>query len=143
MYKRKRYVKRVNAKTSSLRQMPNLYLTPRLQNYLYSLPRQIYSRNPNYPITMQGNNQLRVTPRPSPRPSIQVSPRGTPHPSPLPSRKASRILITKDFMKKDVDIEEDIEVGSQLCHAGEVRSSCSHFYERFWQFPILGERSFL
>ncbi|CAH1642571.1 unnamed protein product [Spodoptera littoralis] len=77
--------------------------------YRLSLPRQIYSRNPNYPITMQGNNKLRVTPVPSPRPSIQVSPRGTPNPSPIPSRKASRILITKDFMKKDVEIEEDIE----------------------------------
>lgn len=101
----------VNTKISSLRQMPNLYLTPHLQNYLYSLPRDIYSKNPNYPLTtMATGNKLAVTPVPSPRPSVQISPRGTPNPSPMPSRKASRIMITKDFMKKDVDIEEDAEV---------------------------------
>uniref|UniRef100_A0A2A4K907 Uncharacterized protein n=1 Tax=Heliothis virescens TaxID=7102 RepID=A0A2A4K907_HELVI len=65
--------------------------------------------NPNYPITMDRKTTLAVTPVPSPRPSIQISPRGTPNPSPMPSRKASRIVITKDFMKKDVDIEEEAE----------------------------------
>ena len=106
-----RYATTVNAKISSLRQMQNLYQTPRLQNYLYSLPREIYSKNPNYPLmTMATGNKLAVTPVPSPRPSIQISPRVTPNPSPRPSRKASKIMITKDFMKKDVDIEEDAEV---------------------------------
>lgn len=104
-----RYVTRVNAKISSLRQMQNIYLTPHLQNYLYSLPRDIYSKNPNYPLTMTSSNTLAVTPIPSPHPSAQ-SPRTTPNPSPRPSRKSSRVVINKDFMKKDVDIEDEAEV---------------------------------